>query len=63
VATAKDVLRRAIPAIGDPRACPCPTLLRNAVITSPAAFPNATRRRLELLLGKYFPPTKKKRHG
>ncbi len=55
VATAKDVLRRVIPAVGAPRACPCPSLLQNAVITSPAAFPLGTRRRLDLLLGKYFP--------
>jgi 5'-methylthioadenosine phosphorylase len=55
VATAKDVLRRVIPAVGLPRTCPCPELLRNAVITSPAAFPIATRRRLELLIGRYFP--------
>ncbi len=55
VATAKDVLRRIIPAVGPPRTCPCPDLLRNAVITQPAAFPLATRRRLDLLIGKYFP--------
>jgi 5'-methylthioadenosine phosphorylase len=55
VATAKDVLRRVIPAITGPRTCACPTLLQNAVITSPAAFPHATRRRLDLLIGKYFP--------
>jgi 5'-methylthioadenosine phosphorylase len=55
VATAKEVLRRAIPAIAGPRTCECPTLLQNAVITSPAAFPHATRRRLDLLIGKYFP--------
>ena len=55
VATAKDVLRRVIPAITGPRTCACPTLLQNAVLTSPAAFPHATRRRLDLLIGKYFP--------
>jgi 5'-methylthioadenosine phosphorylase len=55
VETAKDVLRRVIPAVGGPRACSCPSLLGNAVITSPAAFPLGTRRRLDLLLGKYFP--------
>jgi 5'-methylthioadenosine phosphorylase len=60
VARAKDVLRRVIPAIGSPRTCPCPDLLRNAVITAPAAFPIATRRRLELLIGKYFPLPDKK---
>ena len=62
VARAKDVLRRVIPAIGPPRTCTCPDLLRNAVITAPAAFPLATRRRLELLIGKYFPlPDKRPR--
>jgi 5'-methylthioadenosine phosphorylase len=66
VATAREVLRRVIPAIGGPRSCPCPSLLQNAVITSPAVFPLATRRRLDLLLAKYFPlggkkPTKARR--
>jgi 5'-methylthioadenosine phosphorylase len=55
VATAKDVLGRAIPAIAPPRACECPSLLKNAVITNPAAFPPATRKKLELLLDPYFP--------
>jgi 5'-methylthioadenosine phosphorylase len=55
VATAKDVLRRLIPSLDTSRACECPSLLKDAVITSPAAFPLATRRRLDLLIGKYFP--------
>jgi 5'-methylthioadenosine phosphorylase len=55
VATAKDVLRRVIPAVREPRQCPCPELLRSAVITSQKSFPLATRRRLDLLLSKYFP--------
>ncbi len=55
VATAKDVLRGVIPTIGPPRTCECPTLLRNAVITSPKAFPPRTRKRLALLLDAYFP--------
>jgi 5'-methylthioadenosine phosphorylase len=61
VATAKDILRRVIPAIGGPRTCPCPELLRNAVITPPARFPLVTRRRLDLLLAKYFPPPERKK--
>jgi 5'-methylthioadenosine phosphorylase len=56
VETAREVLRRVIPAVGPPRACGCPELLKNAVITAPGAFPLATRRRLDLLLSKYFPP-------
>jgi 5'-methylthioadenosine phosphorylase len=60
VATAKDVLRRVIPAVSASRTCPCPDLLRDAVITQPSAFPIATRRRLELLVGKYFPLSPRK---
>ena len=55
VATAKDVLRRVVPAIPATRTCPCPGMLASAVITDPAKFPLPTRRRLDLLLGKYFP--------
>jgi 5'-methylthioadenosine phosphorylase len=55
VATAKDVLRRVIPAIAPARGCECPTLLKSAVITNPNAFPAATRKKLGLLLDLYFP--------
>jgi 5'-methylthioadenosine phosphorylase len=55
VVTAKEVLKRAIPAIAPPRTCGCNELLKNAVITSPRVFPPRTRKRLDLLLGKYFP--------
>ena len=61
VATAKDVLRAAIPAIGPGRTCECPSLLRNAVITHPKAFPRRTRQRLGLLLDKYFPGERRRR--
>ena len=57
VSTAKDVLRRVIPLIGarSARTCPCPSLLKDAVITSPSAFPPRTRKALDLLIGKYYP--------
>jgi 5'-methylthioadenosine phosphorylase len=55
VTTAKAVLTHVIPTIPVPRACACSRLLENAVITHPQAFPPRTRRRLQLLLGKYFP--------
>jgi 5'-methylthioadenosine phosphorylase len=69
VETAKDVLRRVIPAIAPARSCGCPGLLQNAVITSPKTFPPATRKRLGLLLDKYFPARSRsssrsaRRHG
>jgi len=59
VSTARAVLRRVLPRIGKPCAAGCPDALRNAVITDPAAFPPRTRKRLALLLGKYFPPPAK----
>ena len=62
VATAKEVLGRAIPEIGPPRTCECPRALASAIITSPASFPITTRRRLELLIGRYFPAERKGRH-
>lgn len=61
VATAKDVLRRLLPTVQGPRTCPCPSLLKDAVITNPSAFPLPTRRRLDLLLGKYFPVETRRR--
>jgi hypothetical protein len=44
-----------IPTVPSVRSCGCATLLRDAIITQPAKFPLATRRRLDLLLAKYFP--------
>jgi 5'-methylthioadenosine phosphorylase len=63
VTTARDVLQRVIPTLAAPRSCGCPHMLRDAVITSPAQFPAATRRRLDLLLRPYFPPVATKRAG
>ena len=55
VATAKEVLRRVIPRV--PASCGqgCPDALRSAVITDPRAFPPKARKRLDFVLGKYFP--------
>jgi 5'-methylthioadenosine phosphorylase len=59
VATAKEVLRRVISRI--PASCGqgCPDALRSAVITHPKAFPPKVRKRLDFLLGKYFPAARK----
>ena len=59
VETAKEVLRRVIPRV--PASCRqgCPDALKNAVITDPATFPPRIRKRLDLLLGKYFPAAKR----
>ena len=59
VAAARDVLARVVPRTGKPCGAGCASALRSAVITNPKAFPPRTRRRLALLLDKYFPPRKK----
>jgi 5'-methylthioadenosine phosphorylase len=59
VATARAALARLLPRIGAPCRVGCPSALASAVITAPAAFPPRTRKRLALLLDKYFPPAKK----
>ena len=59
VATARQVLQRALPLAGKPCGAGCQRALASAVITTPSAFPPATRRRLAFLLDNYFPPRPK----
>jgi 5'-methylthioadenosine phosphorylase len=61
VATAREVLRRALPRVGAPCGAGCQEALRQAVITNPRRFPPATRRRLDLLLARHFPPARRGR--
>jgi len=63
VATAKVVLRRVIPQVGKACAAGCGDALASAVITDPRTFPPRTRKRLGLLLDRYFPPKGKGRRG
>ena len=63
VATAKVVLRRVIPQVGKACAAGCADALASAVITDPRTFPPRTRKRLGLLLDRYFPPKGKGRRG
>jgi 5'-methylthioadenosine phosphorylase len=60
VATARVVLGRVLPRLGAPCGAGCPSALASAVITNPTAFPAATRKRLGILLDRYFPPVKKR---
>jgi 5'-methylthioadenosine phosphorylase len=60
VATARVVLGRVLPRLGGPCGAGCSGALASAVITNPAAFPAATRKRLGILLDRYFPPVKKR---
>ncbi len=54
VATAKDLIRRVIPRVTPPRACPCAGAARGALMTDPALLTAETRKRLELILGRYL---------
>ncbi len=51
---AKKVLRGAIGRIGEPRNCPCPTALKEAIVTSPKLIPEKAKKDLALLIGKYI---------
>jgi len=56
IANAKAVIRRALPALAGEgaRACGCGSSLRNTIVTSPAAIPAATRKKLGPLVDKYL---------
>jgi 5'-methylthioadenosine phosphorylase len=54
-ANASRAVRAAVAAMPRERACACTTALKFAILTSPDAFPAATRNKLDLLLGKYYP--------
>lgn len=53
---AKSVLKKAVASLGTGRAepCDCREALRNAIVTNPAVVPEATRSKLDLLIGKYL---------
>jgi len=60
VSTARSVLRRAVPRAGTPCGS-CQNALASSVITDPKAFPPRTRRRLGMILDRYFPAPKRGR--
>ena len=54
VSLAQEIIRLAVTLIPDERACGCGSALAHAVITEKSAIPAETRRRLDLLLGRYL---------
>ncbi|MGH7410815.1 MAG: S-methyl-5'-thioadenosine phosphorylase, partial [Candidatus Methylomirabilis sp.] len=53
--TAKAIIRATVSSFPTTReGCPCPTALRNAIITAPAAIPPDVRERLRPIIGKYL---------
>jgi 5'-methylthioadenosine phosphorylase len=54
VETAKKIVRRAVTAVGAERACGCRTAMKNAILTDRKSIPAETKKRLEVIAGKYF---------
>lgn len=55
-ANAQAVVREAVRAMPDKRACSCSSALAHAIVTAPAAIPAAARQRLHVIAGKYLSP-------
>ena len=58
VELAQGALRAALPLIAGPRTCSCARALENAIVTSPHCLSKETRKRLDLLIGRYVPSGK-----
>jgi 5'-methylthioadenosine phosphorylase len=58
-ANACEVVRSAVAAMPKERNCACATALKYAILTNPAAIPEATKLKLDLLIGKYLNETVK----
>lgn len=54
VATARDIIRRAARQLAAPRDCGCGEALKYAIMTQRERIPEATRNKLELLIGRYL---------
>jgi 5'-methylthioadenosine phosphorylase len=54
-ANAAKLVHAAVAAMPPERSCKCGSALQHALITDPKAVPEATRKKLELLVGKYLP--------
>jgi 5'-methylthioadenosine phosphorylase len=53
VATAQRVIAETVPHVGGPRTCVCATALEHAIITDRAKIPDAIKRDLGIIIGKY----------
>jgi 5'-methylthioadenosine phosphorylase len=58
VALAKQLLRAALRAVADVKACSCQRALQDAIITAPDRMPASLRRKLALLMDRAVPAQK-----
>jgi 5'-methylthioadenosine phosphorylase len=54
ISLAKKIIRTVVPKISAERKCICAQALKNAIMTEAGAIPPETRKKLELLVGKYL---------
>jgi len=54
VATARNIIREAARRLGGPAECDCGSALQNAIMTPKEIVPEETKRRLDLIMGKYL---------
>lgn len=54
VKIAKEIIKKAVPAITGVRECKCPTAMKFATITDRNSIPEKTKKDLSLILGKYL---------
>jgi 5'-methylthioadenosine phosphorylase len=54
VETAKKIVKQAVAAVGAERSCGCRTAMKNAILTDRKVIPAETKKRLEVIAGKYF---------
>jgi len=53
VATARTILKQALPRLARTRSCPCANALKDAILTRSEAIPAAAKKKLKLIVGKY----------
>jgi 5'-methylthioadenosine phosphorylase len=53
-ANAAEVVKAAVERMPEPRSCKCGAALAHAIITDRKAVPKTTRKKLDLLIGKYL---------
>jgi 5'-methylthioadenosine phosphorylase len=54
ISFAKKIIQMVVPKISEKRKCICAQALKNAIMTDVSAIPPKTRKKLELLVGKYL---------
>jgi 5'-methylthioadenosine phosphorylase len=51
---AKTIIQNIVPKIGETRTCTCRHTLKDAMITRSSLIPNATKKKLDIIIGKYI---------